>query len=464
MRALTYPAARLRRDPAPPRVGSWRRGARTAAPASRLRPVPRAVAAAFLLFVATLPFEAAAVLVNSGTFSLAKLSGLFFFASYFFYFNPAIGKRGFAGMPAPLLWFLGYVFVFVMGGLFIGRDLVAPFLSLLATLVQLLVVFWIACHLLQDEKIARAALLTFAAASFVLALAMLLHVPGFSVVLETKSGERFTSLEYNPNVLATIMALAAIMVMGLRIEFFAKPVWNRALLVVLMLPLLGVVVRTGSRAGMIAVMLGFGIFLFFRDRRAQGKKGTSILVVLVGIVVLGYLVASSSMALIRFRDAYEGNLSGRDKINAAAIEMAVQRPVFGWQPMAFWQELGRRVGLFAGTRDAHNLFLHLILEVGLVGTLPFLVGLGICLWNAWKARGGPFGALPLALYCAILFANLSHTFLTRKPFWLVLALCVASYRSARRAPAPALPWLRSHPLARAPRPRPALRAPRRLPV
>jgi O-antigen ligase len=138
------------------------------------------------------------------------------------------------------------------------------------------------------------------------------------------------------------------------------------------------------------------------------------------------------MAWTRLQEVYQGNLSGRQKINQAAIEMVYQKPVLGWQPVAFWQELGRRVGLFAGTRDAHNLLLHLLLEVGIVGTAPFLIGLGLCLRCAWKARFGPLGNLPLALFIAVLSANLSHTLLTRKPFWLVLALCLAAYENTKQ--------------------------------
>ena len=55
-----------------------------------------------------------------------------------------------------------------------------------------------------------------------------------------------------------------------------------------------------------------------------------------------------------------------------------------------------------GARDAHNLLLHLLLEGGIVGTLPFLVGLWLCGQSAWKARSKPLGLLPLALFCAML--------------------------------------------------------------
>jgi O-antigen ligase len=433
-RALTYPAPMFRpvAGNARPLLREARRGARRAA---RLRPIPRIVFGLFVVFVATIPFEAANVGFDSGYFSVAKLSGLAFFAGYFFYFNPVLGKRNFPAVPAAMYWFLGYIGVYAIHGLFIGADLLPGYLSLLATILQLLIVFWVCAGLLKNEAMARAVLLTFVGASFLLAIAMLLHLPGFSTALETKAGERITSLAYNPNVLATVMALAAITLVGLRVETLVRHRWSKVLPAVLMLPLLGAVVRSGSRAGMLACALGFAVFLLPRRRHGQPRKATTVLFVLLVTGCLAYLVVTSSMALVRLQDAYEGNLSGRDKITAAAVEMVYEKPLLGWQPVALWQELGRRVGRFAGTRDAHNLFLHLLLEVGIVGTAPFLVGLGLCLRCAWKSRAGPLGVLPLALFLAMMSANLSHTLHTRKPLWLVLALCIAAYENMRHRPA-----------------------------
>jgi O-antigen ligase len=104
----------------------------------------------------------------------------------------------------------------------------------------------------------------------------------------------------------------------------------------------------------------------------------------------------------------------------------------GWQPVAYWEELARRVGQIWAAKDAHNLILHLLLEVGLVGAVPFLIGLFLCARCAWTARSGSFGALPLALMLATLSANLTHTYLSRKPQWLVLAFAAAAGTSVQR--------------------------------
>ena len=89
-------------------------------------------------------------------------------------------------------------------------------------------------------------------------------------------------------------------------------------------------------------------------------------------------------------------------------------------------ELGRRQGIIFGQKDAHNLFTHLLMEVGLVGAGPFMIGLWLCARGAWRARQGSLGLLPFALLVTALASNLTGTDLALKQFWLVLAITVSA--------------------------------------
>jgi O-antigen ligase len=146
------------------------------------------------------------------------------------------------------------------------------------------------------------------------------------------------------------------------------------------------------------------------------------------------LVSQHQTVLSRFEEGTAGNLAGRQVIIPASLKMIIERPLFGWQPVAYWEELGHRIGNIWSVRDAHNLLLHLLLEVGLLGAIPFLIGLAICVLGAWKARTGKFGNLPFALLMMTLAANLTHTYLARKPQWLILALAVAAAKTAQKSP------------------------------
>lgn len=104
--------------------------------------------------------------------------------------------------------------------------------------------------------------------------------------------------------------------------------------------------------------------------------------------------------------------------------MFLDRPVIGWGPVSYGYELGSRTGV--AYRGAHNLYLFLLIETGLVGAVPFFIALGLCLQSAWHNRGGAYGVLPLALLVLMLIANLSGDWLDRKLLWVTLAYALAS--------------------------------------
>jgi O-antigen ligase len=104
--------------------------------------------------------------------------------------------------------------------------------------------------------------------------------------------------------------------------------------------------------------------------------------------------------------------------------MISEKPLTGWQPIVFNYELGARTGRKG--IDAHNLFFHLLMEGGLVGATPFLIGLGLCVRAAWTARACNLGLLPLVWLITMIVLSMSGTWLTMKLLWFVLALNLAS--------------------------------------
>jgi O-antigen ligase len=236
-------------------------------------------------------------------------------------------------------------------------------------------------------------------------------------------------LGWTTNSLGTMMALAALMLIGLLLNSPMSRV-RRLLLLSLMLPLLGMMVGAGSRAGVGAFVMGCAVYAlpFLRQKR----RLSAIILAIVAVAALGYMVAKNPDFLERWKSASEGDLASREDLYPAAIEMILERPAFGWQPVEFPYELGTRVNAPSGKRDAHNLILWLFLEVGSAGAIFFLVGLWVCALAAWRARTGYSGLLPMSLLLAILAANMTHTYLVDKAQWLIFALTVASASIAGR--------------------------------
>jgi O-antigen ligase len=230
------------------------------------------------------------------------------------------------------------------------------------------------------------------------------------------------------NGLATLMAIALLMVIGLIGRTVYKGFMTK-FLIPSALPIVVAMIGTGSRGGIAAFIGGASVYLlpYWKGKRTL----TTVIWVILGLGGVVYMIASNPDFMARWEESYyEGKLSERENIFSTAIEMIAERPMLGWGPIEFGYQLGFREGSWEGY-DAHNLFLHLLLEVGLVGTIPFLVGLYICLKSAWMARSGALGLLPLALLVTIVTANLSANYVVWKPQWLILALAVASAASLR---------------------------------
>ena len=129
----------------------------------------------------------------------------------------------------------------------------------------------------------------------------------------------------------------------------------------------------------------------------------------------------------RFQQAQEGNLAGRERIFPAAWGLFLERPLLGWGPGQNKYELARRVPEeFRAWRDTHNLVLELLTSTGVLGTIPFLTGMGLCVWGAWKARRGNHGILPSAMLVALLVGNMSGNGIALKLLWIGLAYGAAT--------------------------------------
>jgi O-antigen ligase len=390
-----------------------------------VRPIsaPAIVRWSFMMFAFALPLD----------YRLMKLFGFLLFLSYCFYYNPFSHKRSFAHPPKAMWWFLGYVGIYMINGLFIYEGFVSEVRTHLLTLLQLVLFFWVASDLLEEEKVAKGVLLSYSIASTIFAFILIFGYTGTSLGVD----KQVTLPSGHVNTIAVTLALAAVTLIGLLMSSTRRQSTSKILLIVMSMLLLQAIVETGSRGGMGSVVIGFLVYLlpYRQSGVSQYAKSrtTGVTLAILSVIAVMYMTGSSSTALSRWQATYyEGDVNTRDEITDAAIDMFIEKPLFGWQPVAFNHELGARLRAGSGVRDAHNLFLHLILQVGIVGTIPFLVGLWLCGWEAWKARTGNFGVLPLALLLTILAANMTHTFMTIKQLWLILALALATASTAAK--------------------------------
>lgn len=245
-----------------------------------------------------------------------------------------------------------------------------------------------------------------------------------------RDSERLTVLGSTPGTTGATLALGLIALMGL---VYGRKERNYLIRILVWGPFLimaGFLVSTGSRAAMLAFAIGIGLFF-----NKGGNVRTKIRIGMIFLFGLGILIWLTFQfhpeTLSRFENTVnEGDTAGRDIIYAQSAEMVNEKPLLGWGPVHYRYELARRVGYKGQERDPHNLILKILLEVGLVGAIPYFLGIGSCLWAAWTARNGFQGPLPLSMLVTVLMINMSQPWDNRKIYWIILAYALVSVRLA----------------------------------
>jgi O-antigen ligase len=325
--------------------------------------------------------------------------------------------------PAAVWWFLGYVYAYwlayVLGGARFTTDAVRS--SLLY--IQGLMIFCAGFNLMRYEKVARNVLLTLIVAAAILAVMTAL---GIGKIVDSDT-QRATVFGQNANRAARVLCAGLLAAIGLvygRSQRGFRPAWLAWPIAALM----GLaMIMGGSRGGLLA--LAVGLWMFSLTGKTIGIRLRNIVVAMLTIALAAWGAMQSPMMQRRIQLAAAGNLAGRQMIFPAAVQLFKERPLMGWGPTNQYM-LAVRLGLppqLHLTRDTHNLFLEVLTSTGVVGAIPFLIGLGLCCLAAWKARRGTQGILPAAQIAALLAGNLSGNYIMLKLQWLLLAYVVASW-------------------------------------
>lgn len=385
----------------------------------KIKRVPLYVQLTLMLFTASLPFEAADLGFASGSLSIARIGGLLFFASYFWYCGPLNRHVSIPPVSRGLRWFLVFFGFYLLNGFFGDTSFLTDLRGRLITFVQLGILFWFASDLLKDEILARNVALCFALACVVFALGTIFEIPGF---YEDYQGEgRSTALGTNPNEAGQNMAIAGVILVGLSLSDAFHRSYVRLLLPTAAIFLLMAMAKTGSRGATLAFVAG--CLLYALPQVGSRKLLSKVVLVALGFLGLGYFIYQNPELVERWQATYyESNTAGREDIFEVALSMIMERPIFGWQTVGGYAELGRRLGLLAQERDTHNLLLALLVEVGLVGTIPFVMGFFNSMRSAWIARRANLGLLPIAALIVVIVCGFSGNTLTWKIQWLLLAL------------------------------------------
>ncbi|TFV96499.1 O-antigen ligase family protein [Leifsonia flava] len=197
---------------------------------------------------------------------------------------------------------------------------------------------------------------------------------------------------------------------------------------------------------LVVVAAALGFALWARSRGAERRRPV-YLTAAASVVAVVVLLITLNGALLKLFGKSE-DLTGRFDIWNAVIGLAQQRPVAGWGWMGYWAPWvepfdGLAVRKGVTYLQAHNAWLDVWLQVGIIGLVIFIALIGSTLWRSWFAavdrpRTGisdtdPYTArslLPLLILAALLAQSLAESRILYEGGWmLVVALCIITKRA-----------------------------------
>jgi len=397
--------------------------------------------------IALIPFDSVASLVPSNTLTLTSLAGMVVMGGWLVHL---LVRRSRLRLSGPGLLLLAYV-LFALLSLSWTAD---PERSLpqVKTLVQLLLLYVMAVNLLTTpQALERALDVLLVATTMVSLLVLVQYDPATAARGSLESGGKST----DPNYLAATLIAPAVAAVALgaargRLGWLRFAAFGSLGLAT---------VVTGSRGGLLAMLVGVGVVGILRPR--LGVRLAIVTLLLLPVLPLVLPSAVLQRQIERFQGLGEDRGSGRLDIWKVGGAMARDNPIlgagFGSFGPSFYRYMygGETVvdprwarGNVWGGRASHNIYLSAAAELGAVG--GGLLGLAfgahaLAVFRACrraKARRDGTDRIYLALlamFACFLLMGMTIDTMGTKAAWLLLALMQAVGVQPPTRPGPPFP-------------------------
>jgi len=222
---------------------------------------------------------------------------------------------------------------------------------------------------------------------------------GFAISLEhqitdTVDDYRSTGPIGDPNFFAQIMVF--LVPISLERFFHEKKTALRLISLWTFAASILTVIFTYSRGGFLALVAGLLIILIYFP-----PKGFQIPLIIISLVVFIALLPPNYVERLSTLTEFfqprttlrieERSLQGRLSENLTALEMIKSNPLFGVGLSSYnylFPQYSKKLGLalVATEREAHNLYLEVAAETGIIGFVVFIFVLGSCFQTIYNAR------------------------------------------------------------------------------
>jgi O-antigen ligase len=292
------------------------------------------------------------------------------------------------------------------------------------TIVELVAMFWMISEVVSDEEQIDGLLCAYVAGSAVSVIATFARF----VAGTANQDLRYTAAGFNPNDAALTLALAIPMTFFLVVRM--RALWAKLLLLAYAIAAPVAIALSGSRTGVLASCAAFLVSAAGLRQIRWSRRLMLVAALAVCAWCLVAFVPETSWTRISTISAQvdSGDLNQRTAIWAAGLKEFAAHPLLGVGEGAYLQISDRQLG---EGFVAHNTFVSVLVELGIVGFLLFAAILQKTARAVVNLEGSDrmmWAALGATWFIGVLAA----TWETQKATWLLIALIsVASRINAR---------------------------------
>lgn len=214
------------------------------------------------------------------------------------------------------------------------------------------------------------------------------------------------------NVLGHVMSVGVIVELYILTATRSRPFWH--LLVLCGCLTLIFFARSGT-AILLTALYVIGAMLFVILQRAREYFGV-VLVMLATIATTVTVIYLAYPNLVFAALGSDATLTGRTELWALVLNLIAERPTLGWGYSAMWLQndsltasISRTVGW--AVPSAHNAFLEVALELGLLGLVVVIAFVTLSFWRATRcllADRYKYGMFSLVFFIGIIVSGLTE--------------------------------------------------------
>ncbi|HEY5223779.1 MAG TPA: O-antigen ligase family protein [Microbacteriaceae bacterium] len=259
-------------------------------------------------------------------------------------------------------------------------------------------------------------------------------------------GGQIQGIQGNSNLLA-MSALLALIVFG--IQLADRTVKRGTGLTWLIAAAATFALTRSSTVIIAAVLVALVLLVALWTRRRDPRKRGVVYATAFGVIVVGVASAVVLWSPILKLLGKSEDLTGRLTIWKAVTDLALQRPVFGWGWISYWApwvEPFKTLAVRKGVTylQAHNAYLDVWMQLGILGLIIFILLVGSALGRSWfaavdrprtaladTARYTAIGLLPLLLIAALIAQSATESRMLTEGGWALLVLLAVKTKADR---------------------------------